>query len=119
MLMAVAECACARSRSSGQGRRPVPQQPPPPASVAARLRPTVLRCWLAFGLVLPALPAPAQIVAYKNPPAGQTPTVLAAPNGVPLVYELDADLKPIRREYLGDPEAVAKAAAAVASQGKA
>ena len=85
MLMAVAECACARSRSSGQGRRPVPQQPPPPASVAARLRPTVLRCWLAFGLVLPALPAPAQIVAYKNPPAGQTPTVLAAPNGVPLV----------------------------------
>ena len=44
---------------------------------------------------------------------------LNIPNGVPLVYELDADLKPISRNYLGDPEAVAKAAAAVASQGKA
>lgn len=44
---------------------------------------------------------------------------LNIPNGIPLVYELDADLKPIRREYLGDPEAIAKAAAAVASQGKA
>ncbi|MDP4301331.1 2,3-diphosphoglycerate-dependent phosphoglycerate mutase [Leptothrix discophora] len=41
------------------------------------------------------------------------------PNGVPLVYELDADLKPIRSYYLGDAEAVAKAAAAVANQGKA
>ncbi|MEO8300129.1 MAG: 2,3-bisphosphoglycerate-dependent phosphoglycerate mutase, partial [Burkholderiales bacterium] len=41
------------------------------------------------------------------------------PNGVPLVYELDADLKPIKHYYLGDPEAVAKAAAAVAKQGKA
>jgi len=44
---------------------------------------------------------------------------LNIPNGIPLVYELDADLKPIRREYLGDAEAIAKAAAAVASQGKA
>ena len=41
------------------------------------------------------------------------------PNGIPLVYELDDDLKPIKREYLGDPEAVARAAAAVAAQGKA
>jgi 2,3-bisphosphoglycerate-dependent phosphoglycerate mutase len=40
------------------------------------------------------------------------------PNGIPLVYELDADLKPIRHYYLGDPEAAAKAAAAVAAQGK-
>ncbi|ACB35768.1 phosphoglycerate mutase 1 family [Leptothrix cholodnii SP-6] len=44
---------------------------------------------------------------------------LNIPNGVPLVYELDADLKPIRSYYLGDAEAVAKAAAAVANQGKA
>ena len=44
---------------------------------------------------------------------------LNIPNGVPLVYELDAELKPIRREYLGDPQAIALAAAAVASQGKA
>ncbi|MDP3085918.1 MAG: 2,3-bisphosphoglycerate-dependent phosphoglycerate mutase, partial [Rubrivivax sp.] len=41
------------------------------------------------------------------------------PNGIPLVYELDADLKPIRSQYLGDPEAAAKAAAAIAAQGKA
>ena len=44
---------------------------------------------------------------------------LNIPNGIPLVYELDAGLQPIRRYYLGDPEAVAQAAAAVASQGKA
>jgi len=41
------------------------------------------------------------------------------PNGIPLVYELDDALKPIRHYYLGDPEAAARAAAAVASQGKA
>lgn len=41
------------------------------------------------------------------------------PNGIPLVYELDAQLKPIAKYYLGDAEAAAKAAAAVASQGKA
>ncbi|MFY9458505.1 MAG: 2,3-diphosphoglycerate-dependent phosphoglycerate mutase [Aquabacterium commune] len=44
---------------------------------------------------------------------------LNIPNGIPLVYELDADLQPIKSYYLGDAEAAAKAAAAVASQGKA
>ncbi|HKX43013.1 MAG TPA: 2,3-diphosphoglycerate-dependent phosphoglycerate mutase [Burkholderiaceae bacterium] len=44
---------------------------------------------------------------------------LNIPNGIPLVYELDANLKPIKSYYLGDPEAAAKAAAAVANQGKA
>ena len=44
---------------------------------------------------------------------------LNIPNGIPMVYELDAELKPIRRYYLGDEEAAAKAAAAVANQGKA
>jgi 2,3-bisphosphoglycerate-dependent phosphoglycerate mutase len=44
---------------------------------------------------------------------------LNIPNGQPLVYELDADLKPIRHYYLGDPAAIAAAAAAVANQGKA
>jgi len=44
---------------------------------------------------------------------------LNIPNGIPLVYELDAGLKPIRHYYLGDAEAAARAAAAVASQGKA
>ena len=45
-------------------------------------------------------------------------TELNIPTGIPLVYELDDDLKPLRHYYLGDPETVAKAAAAVASQGK-
>ena len=41
------------------------------------------------------------------------------PNGIPLVYELDEALKPIRHYYLGDAEAAARAAAAVARQGQA
>ena len=41
------------------------------------------------------------------------------PTGIPLVYELDRKLKPVKREFLGDPDAVAKAAAAVAAQGRA
>ena len=41
------------------------------------------------------------------------------PTGIPLAYELDDNLEPTSREFLGDPEAVAKAAAAVAAQGKA
>ena len=44
---------------------------------------------------------------------------LNIPNGIPIVYELDAELKPVRHYYLGDAEAAAKAAAAVANQGKA
>ena len=44
---------------------------------------------------------------------------LNIPNGIPLVYELDAGLQPVRHYYLGDAQAVAAAAAAVASQGKA
>jgi 2,3-bisphosphoglycerate-dependent phosphoglycerate mutase len=43
---------------------------------------------------------------------------LNIPTGIPLVYELDADLKPIRSYYLGDPEAAKRAAEAVASQTK-
>lgn len=41
------------------------------------------------------------------------------PTGIPLAYELDDGLQPVSREFLGDPDAVAKAAAAVAAQGKA
>ena len=44
---------------------------------------------------------------------------LNIPTGIPLVYELDDRLKPIRHYYLGDPEAAARAAAAVAAQSKA
>jgi len=42
---------------------------------------------------------------------------LNIPTGIPLVYELDDQLKPIRHYYLGDADAAAKAAAAVANQG--
>jgi 2,3-bisphosphoglycerate-dependent phosphoglycerate mutase len=41
---------------------------------------------------------------------------LNIPTGIPLVYELTDDLKPIKSYYLGDPEAVTKAAEAVAAQ---
>jgi 2,3-bisphosphoglycerate-dependent phosphoglycerate mutase len=44
---------------------------------------------------------------------------LNIPNGQPLVYELDENLKPIRHYYLGDQAAIAAAVAAVANQGKA
>jgi 2,3-bisphosphoglycerate-dependent phosphoglycerate mutase len=44
---------------------------------------------------------------------------LNIPTGMPLVYELDDDLKPVKHYYLGDPERVRKAMEAVASQGKA
>jgi 2,3-bisphosphoglycerate-dependent phosphoglycerate mutase len=45
-------------------------------------------------------------------------TELNIPTGVPLVYELEADLKPIQHYYLGDPEEAARKAAAVANQAK-
>lgn len=44
---------------------------------------------------------------------------LNIPTGIPLVYELDRDLRPLRHYYLGDPDAVQRAAAAVAAQGRA
>lgn len=40
------------------------------------------------------------------------------PNGIPLVYELDDELRPTASYYLGDAEAAARAAAAVAAQGR-
>jgi 2,3-bisphosphoglycerate-dependent phosphoglycerate mutase len=44
---------------------------------------------------------------------------LNIPTGVPLLYELDENLKPIRHEYLGDAEQIRKAQEAVAKQGQA
>ena len=56
------------------------------------------------------------LVKYlDNIPDGEI-VELNIPTGIPLVYELDDNLKPIRHYYLGDPEAAAKAAAAVAAQ---
>lgn len=46
-------------------------------------------------------------------------TELNIPTAIPLVYELDENLKPLKHYYLGDAEEIAKAAAAVAAQGKA
>jgi 2,3-bisphosphoglycerate-dependent phosphoglycerate mutase len=44
---------------------------------------------------------------------------LNIPTGIPLVYELDDNLRPIKHYYLGDQEAIAAAMNAVANQGKA
>ncbi|MFX0058675.1 MAG: 2,3-bisphosphoglycerate-dependent phosphoglycerate mutase, partial [Candidatus Heimdallarchaeota archaeon] len=44
---------------------------------------------------------------------------LDIPTGIPLVYELDDDLKPITHKYLGDPEEIARATQAVKDQGRA
>ena len=44
---------------------------------------------------------------------------LNIPTGIPLVYELDKELRPIKHYYLGDSESVAQATKAVANRGKA
>ena len=44
---------------------------------------------------------------------------LNIPTGLPLIYELDDSLKPLKSYYLGDPEKVKKAMEATANQGKA
>ncbi|MEG2047541.1 MAG: 2,3-diphosphoglycerate-dependent phosphoglycerate mutase [Comamonas sp.] len=59
------------------------------------------------------------LIKYLDNIADDAIVGVNVPNGIPLVYELDANLKPIRSYYLGDAEAAAKAAAAVAAQGKA
>ncbi|HWO90046.1 MAG TPA: 2,3-diphosphoglycerate-dependent phosphoglycerate mutase [Gemmatimonadales bacterium] len=59
------------------------------------------------------------LVKYLDGISDKDIVELNIPTGIPLVYELDAKLKPVRHYYLGDPEAVAAAVAAVASQGKA
>jgi 2,3-bisphosphoglycerate-dependent phosphoglycerate mutase len=59
------------------------------------------------------------LVKYLDGIDDQAIVGLNIPNGIPLVYELDGALKPIRSYYLGDPEAAARAAAAVAAQASA
>ena len=59
------------------------------------------------------------LVKYLDNLSEEEVLKLNIPTGVPLVYELDADLKPLKHYYLGDQEAIAAAMAAVASQGKA
>lgn len=59
------------------------------------------------------------LVKYLDGISDEAIVGLNIPNGVPLVYELDEQLKPLKSYYLGDADAVAAAAAAVANQGKA
>jgi len=58
------------------------------------------------------------LVKYLDNVSEEEIVGLNIPTGVPLVYELNGDLKPLRHYYLGDPEAVRRAAEAVARQGK-
>jgi 2,3-bisphosphoglycerate-dependent phosphoglycerate mutase len=58
------------------------------------------------------------LVKYLDGISDEDIVGLNIPNGIPLVYELDADLRPLRHYYLGDAQAAAQAAAAVAAQGK-
>jgi 2,3-bisphosphoglycerate-dependent phosphoglycerate mutase len=56
------------------------------------------------------------LVKYLDDMSDEAIVGLNIPTGIPLVYELDDDLRPIRHDYLGDPEAAKKAAEAVARQ---
>ena len=59
------------------------------------------------------------LVKYLDDVSDEAILKLNIPTGMPLVYELDADLKPIKNYYLGDEAAVKAATDAVANQGKA
>jgi 2,3-bisphosphoglycerate-dependent phosphoglycerate mutase len=58
------------------------------------------------------------LVKYLDGVSDQEIVGLNIPTGMPLVYELDERLKPLKNYYLGDPEKVQKAMQAVADQGK-
>jgi 2,3-bisphosphoglycerate-dependent phosphoglycerate mutase len=58
------------------------------------------------------------LVKYLDDVSDDAIVELNIPTGMPLVYELDDDLKPVNRYYLGDPEKVKAAMEAVAAQGK-
>jgi len=59
------------------------------------------------------------LVKFLDNVSEQEIVELNIPTGIPLVYQLNDDLKPLQKFYLGDQEAAARKAAAVASQGKA
>jgi 2,3-bisphosphoglycerate-dependent phosphoglycerate mutase len=58
------------------------------------------------------------LIKYLDNVSEEAIVELNVPTGMPLVYELDDELKPIRNYYLGDPEKVKRAMDAVAAQGK-
>jgi len=59
------------------------------------------------------------LVKYLDNMSEEAIVKLNIPTGVPLVYELDEDLKPVKHYYLGDQDAIAKAINSVANQAKA
>ena len=59
------------------------------------------------------------LVKYLDKVSDEEIVRLNIPTGIPLVYELDKKLNPVKHYYLGDPEEVKKATEAVAKQGKA
>jgi 2,3-bisphosphoglycerate-dependent phosphoglycerate mutase len=59
------------------------------------------------------------LVKYLDHMSEEEIVELNIPTGIPLVYELDGDLRPAKKYYLGDEEAVQRKAAAVANQAKA
>jgi 2,3-bisphosphoglycerate-dependent phosphoglycerate mutase len=59
------------------------------------------------------------LVKYLDDVSEAAITELNIPTGVPLMYELDDTLMPLSHRYLGDPDEIARAMAAVAAQGKA
>ena len=59
------------------------------------------------------------LVKYLDHISDEEITELNIPTGIPLIYELDSDLRALKSYYLGDPEEIRKAAEAVAMQGKA
>jgi 2,3-bisphosphoglycerate-dependent phosphoglycerate mutase len=59
------------------------------------------------------------LVKYLDHMSEQDIVELNIPTGIPLVYELDQELQPVKKYYLGDEEAALQKAAAVANQAKA
>ena len=59
------------------------------------------------------------LVKYLDNVSDQDIVELNIPTGIPLLYELDDNLRPLSHRYLGDPAAVEAAIKGVASQGKA
>lgn len=58
------------------------------------------------------------LVKYLDNVPNEEILKLNIPTGIPLVYELDEEIKPIKHYYLGDPEVISKAMQKVADQGK-
>ena len=59
------------------------------------------------------------LVKYLDSISDEDITGLNIPTGLPLVYELDSELRPLKSYYLGDPERVKAAMEAVRNQGRA